>query len=65
MAQREADGAKDTCALDVAARGPSTLDEIAALLGLTRERVRQVAEIGFRKFARHARVMRLGREAWV
>lgn len=33
---------KETCALDVAARGPAPLDQIAAILGITRERVRQI-----------------------
>lgn len=32
----------ETCALDVAARGEHTLEAIGDLLGLTRERVRQV-----------------------
>lgn len=30
------------CALDVADEGPHTLDEVGALLGRTRERVRQI-----------------------
>jgi hypothetical protein len=32
----------DTCALDVADRGEHTLEEIGQLLGITRERVRQI-----------------------
>lgn len=32
----------ESCVLDVADRGPSTLEVIAELLGLTRERVRQI-----------------------
>lgn len=35
-----------TCALDVADDGPSTLDEIASALGLTRERIRQFVARG-------------------
>jgi hypothetical protein len=33
---------KDTCSLDVADRGGVTLEEVGAVLNLTRERVRQV-----------------------
>lgn len=33
---------KDSCSLDVADRGDSTLEEVGAALGVTRERVRQV-----------------------
>jgi len=32
----------ETCALDAAEQGPRTLDEIGALLNITRERVRQI-----------------------
>lgn len=34
----------DTCALDVAERGPSTLREVARRLDLTQERVRQIEQ---------------------
>lgn len=40
---------RETCALDVAARGGLTLEEVAALLNLTRERVRQVEASGLAK----------------
>lgn len=33
---------KESCALDVAESGPHTLDEVASILGLTRERIRQI-----------------------
>jgi len=33
---------QETCALDVADDGGHTLDEVAELVGLTRERVRQI-----------------------
>ena len=36
------EGMGETCALDVAERGPQTLHEIATILGVTRERVRQI-----------------------
>jgi len=38
----------ETCSLDVADRGGSTLEEIAAFLGLTRERIRQIEERALR-----------------
>jgi transposase-like protein len=38
----EPDALIETCALDVAALGGQTRDEVGALLGLTRERVRQI-----------------------
>jgi hypothetical protein len=39
----------DTCALDVADRGPHTLEDVGNRFGLTRERIRQIQEISFRK----------------
>ncbi|MBT8430112.1 MAG: DNA-binding protein [Gammaproteobacteria bacterium] len=36
------DQSADTCALDVADRGPQTLEDVASLFNLTRERVRQI-----------------------
>lgn len=38
-------GLKETCALDVAARGGATFDEVGEWLLLSRERVRQIEEI--------------------
>lgn len=38
----ELDELAETCSLDVAERGGNTLDEVGALLNLTRERVRQL-----------------------
>jgi hypothetical protein len=35
---------EDSCVLDVAARFPRTLEEVADTLGLTRERARQIEE---------------------
>lgn len=40
---------KDTCALDVAERGGITLEEVGAIMNLTRERVRQVEMRGLMK----------------
>lgn len=39
----------ESCALDVADRGGISLEKVAAILGLTRERIRQVAIEGLRK----------------
>jgi hypothetical protein len=40
-------GADKSCALDVADRGPATLEEIGEMLGVTRERTRQIEEMAF------------------
>ena len=47
-------GAMPTCALDVvdAAPGGLTLDAVAGLLGLTKERVRQIQEHALRQVRR-------------
>jgi len=37
---------EETCALDVADEGPHTLEEIGDLLNISRERVRQIVELG-------------------
>jgi len=40
---------EETCALDIADRGGTTLEEIARYYNRTRERIRQIEEIGLRK----------------
>jgi len=40
--ERELWTLSETCSLDVAARGGSTLEEVAGFLNITRERVRQI-----------------------
>jgi hypothetical protein len=39
----------ETCSLDFAERGGMTLDEVGKALGVTRERARQIEEMGIRK----------------
>lgn len=41
-ADQIAENEGDTCALDVADRGAIVLDDVGALLGVTRERARQI-----------------------
>lgn len=40
---------KETCALDVADRGGTTLEDVGAIMNLTRERIRQVEVKGLAK----------------
>jgi hypothetical protein len=40
---------KETCSLDIAERGGITLEEIGLIVGLTRERVRQIEMVAMRK----------------
>jgi len=44
VVEDDLDGMVETCALDVADRGPITLEAVGALLHVTRERVRQLEE---------------------
>jgi DNA-directed RNA polymerase sigma subunit (sigma70/sigma32) len=47
------------CSLSVANEGPRNLDEVAAILGLTGERVRQIEERALRKLHGSAALRRL------
>lgn len=41
---RDPDGMTMSCALDLAEDGPRTLDQVATLMGMSRERARQIEE---------------------
>jgi hypothetical protein len=49
---------RDTCALDVAERGGSTLDEVGEVTNLTRERIRQLEVRGLLKLKLLSRELR-------
>ncbi len=51
-----------SCTLDVAEKGPSTLDEISVIINLTRERVRQIVDRALRKLKRSSRLADLYNE---
>jgi hypothetical protein len=40
---------KESCCLDVAERGPHTLEQVGDIINVTRERVRQIERIGLHK----------------
>lgn len=46
---------RESCVLDLADRGGMTLEEVAQVLGLTRERVRQIEAAGLKKFSAEMR----------
>jgi hypothetical protein len=56
---REVDEIPETCALDVADRGPVTLEEVGRVLNLTRERVRQLETMALERFREAAAAQRL------
>lgn len=49
--ERDVDQIPETCSLDVAARGEHTLEDVGGLLGITRERMRQLQDRALRKIA--------------
>lgn len=53
---------RESCALDVADRGGATLEHIGEMLGITRERVRQIEAGALDKLRRRAERFELERE---
>lgn len=47
---KELEELEECCALDVAEAGGATLERVGELLGLTRERIRQLEEVGFARY---------------
>lgn len=58
----EPDELRESCTLDVAAKGGVPLEVVAEVMNLTRERVRQLEEIALRKMRAAALSMRRGEE---
>ena len=52
------DWPEENCALSLAERGGMIHEEIAAVMGITRERSRQIEEVALRRLANNARVWR-------
>jgi hypothetical protein len=57
----EVEELQETCALDVADRGGATLEEVAQLMKVSRERVRQIELSGLRKLGRMVLVKEMGK----
>lgn len=49
----------DTCSLDVADRGEHTLEEVGEVLGVVRERVRQIVDVALERVRRQRAVRQL------
>lgn len=49
----------ERCVLVLSNRGPYTLEEIGQMMGLTRERIRQIEQSALRKLARRSSVKTL------
>jgi hypothetical protein len=56
---RDPDAVPATCALGVAARGEHTLEQVGAIMNITRERVRQLEDRALAKLARAVAARRL------
>lgn len=57
----DVDEIPETCSLDVAERGAHTLHEVGEILGITRERLRQIEETGMRKLQTNKVVLEIVR----
>lgn len=60
---KEVEELEDTCALDVAARGGITLEDVGNMFNLTRERIRQIEGKALAKLKNSARACALREEA--
>lgn len=58
----EADPNGPTCSLDEAERGGMTLEEIGDMLGVTRERIRQIEQLAMRRATSRSWMLTVGRE---
>jgi hypothetical protein len=52
--RREVGDIPETCAIDVAERGPQTLQQVGEMLNVSRERVRQIEKAAVRRMAPRA-----------
>jgi hypothetical protein len=57
----EVEELEESCSLDVADRGGATLEEVAQLMNVSRERVRQIEAKGRRKLGRMVLVKEMGK----
>jgi DNA-directed RNA polymerase sigma subunit (sigma70/sigma32) len=58
MARRRADGVTESCALDVADRGPHSHEQVATYLGVDKQAIQQFEEYAMPKLAKKFRKLR-------
>jgi len=61
-ARRKSDAFDESCALDVADNGPLTLEQVGALMHVTRERVRQIEVDALQKLSRACKKLDIDEE---